>query len=162
MRRQAGRAPKLTSLSRASVSVMVWRTGRSDCCVCQLRFRFSHSHFNVSGPSVSLSLIIACDHCLCRYQTRCQGTLRYHRMNSCGQRHSATAISLIFPFTNSSAGNQQRRYRERRYGPALCKPSDSTIAAPIVVTVARASVSHHKAAHLKLRDHKENGMVRAS
>ena len=83
-------------------------------------------------------------------------------MNSCGQRYSATAVSLIFPLTNSSAGNQQRRYMERRYGPALCKPSDSTIAAPIVVTVARASVSHHKAAHLKLRDHKENGMVRAS
>ena len=75
MIRQAGRTPKLTSLAKASVCVMVWRTRRSDRCVCQLRLCFSHSHFNVSGPSVSLSLIIACDHCLCRYQTRCQGTL---------------------------------------------------------------------------------------
>ena len=87
---------------------------------------------------------------------------RYHRMNSCGQRHPANAISLIFPFSNSSAGKQQRRYIERRHGPALCKPSGSANAAPIMVAVARASVSHHKAIHLKLRDHYENGMVRAS
>jgi len=78
---------------------------------------------------------------------------RNHRMNSCGQRHPATAMSLIFPFSNSSAGKQQRSYIERRHEPALCKPSGSANAAPIIMTVARASVSQHNSTHLKLRDY---------